>query len=272
MPNFTKGGLTRSPFGVNRYLRSTRDCKFKSYTVAAGSVPYESIDGTLQKLLQPGTVMAKITTGPDSGKIGPYQASGTAEVQTLTPTAVTAGTFTITITRPADSAVRTTAPIAWNATQAQVLAALVATGIVLSSDIALAGAATVNAGAITFTFYDNFAGNVAQMTVDTTNLTATSLVVTTTTGGVAGAADGRQLVDNIVGINDTFLPWQMLDGDREIAILYTGMVVQGWCFELNVAGQRIALTNTTKDSKGTGASVPTDVYVFRGRGIDILFD
>ena len=73
MSTFVKGGSVSTPFGRNEYLRSTQDVKVDSYTVAAGSVPARVIDGAPgQKILQPGTVMAKITTGPDSGKIGPY--------------------------------------------------------------------------------------------------------------------------------------------------------------------------------------------------------
>lgn len=248
MPSFTKGGAPKVPFGKNSYLRSTRGLKFESYTCAKDTVPIEMIDGIPQKVLQPGTVIAKITSGPDVGKVGPFQAAGTAEVQTLTPTAVTAGTFTLTVVQPTTGVSRTTAPIAWNATLAQVTAALVALDNVEPGDIVLAGGPTVNAGAITITFFGNFIGNPAQIVVDTAGLTATSLVMTTTTPGVAGALDGRQTLANIVGVNDTFLPWQLLEHDENIGVLYVGTVVQGWCFELNAAGLRIALTNTTVDA------------------------
>ena len=248
MPSFTRGGASLGTFGTNRYLRSTVGCKFESYTVAAATVPFETFgDGSRGKVLYQGTAMAKITTGPDTGKVGPYQAAGTAEVQTITPTTVTAGTFTLTITNPQTGVARTTAPVAWNATQATLLAALVALDNVEPGDLQLGGAATVNAGAITVTFYGNFIGNPAQMTVDNTNLTGT-LAVTTTTPGVAGALDGRQLTANLVGLNDTALPWQLLESDREIAVAYIATAVQGWCFELNAAGTRIALTNTVADA------------------------
>lgn len=61
----------------------------------------------------------------------------------------------------------------------------------------------------------------------------------------AGATDGRQTLANIVGINDTFLPWQLLERDVEVAVTYEATVVQGWCFERDAAGLRIVLTNTT---------------------------
>lgn len=83
MPAFVKGGAARTPFGKNQYLRSTQDVKFESYTVAAASVPARTIDGNAgQKVLQPGTVMAKITSGDDAGKIGPFQAGAADGRQT----------------------------------------------------------------------------------------------------------------------------------------------------------------------------------------------
>lgn len=84
MPSFAKGGAARTPFGHNEYLRSTQDVKFESYTVAAATVPARTIDGHAgQKILKPGTVMAKITSGADIGKVGPFQAGVTDGRQTL---------------------------------------------------------------------------------------------------------------------------------------------------------------------------------------------
>lgn len=75
MPAFSKGGTARTPFGSNEYLRSTQDVKYESYTVAAATVPARTIDGNAgQKVLKKGVVMAKITSGGDIGKIGPFQA------------------------------------------------------------------------------------------------------------------------------------------------------------------------------------------------------
>jgi len=141
MPSFSKGGGQRKPFGSNEYLRSTQDVKKESYTVAAATVPNETIDGVVQKVLLPGEVMAKITSGGDAGKVGPFQADAT---------------------------------------------------------------------------------------------------------------DGRQTLANIVGLNDTWLPWQLMEHDNEIAVTYEATVVQAWCFERNAAGARITLTNTTIDAmRGT---------------------
>ena len=138
MPAFVKGGSVRTPWGKNVYLRSTRGCKFESYTVAASTVVAQTIDGfTGQKILQPGTVMAKITSGGESGKVGPFQ---------------------------------------------------------------------------------------------------------------AGATDGRQTAANIVGLNDTFLPWQLIEHDDQIACMYIGTAVQAWCFEYDATPVPIVLTNTTADA------------------------
>ena len=64
----------------------------------------------------------------------------------------------------------------------------------------------------------------------------------------AGVLDGRQTTANIVGINDTFLPWQLNERDVEIAVHFDASVVQAWCFERDAAGARIALTNATRDA------------------------
>lgn len=134
MPSFTKGGGARTPFGSNEYLRSTQDVKKESYTCAAATVPNETIDGVTQKVLKPGEVMAKITSGADAGKVGPF---------------------------------------------------------------------------------------------------------------MAGVTDGRQTLTNIVGLNDTWLPWQLMEHDNEIAVTYEATAVQAWCFERDASGVRIALTDTT---------------------------
>ena len=146
MPSFTKGPTTpdTTPFGKNEYLRSTRDLKFEHGTLAASTVTAVTIDGSQEKVLQPGTVLARITSGPEIGKLGPFQ---------------------------------------------------------------------------------------------------------------AGVTDGRQNVANIVGINDTFLPWQLKNRDVEVAYLVEARVYQARCIELNAAGAPIPLTNTTADELVAGKTV-----------------
>lgn len=83
MPYFNKAATTTANFGKNEYLFSTEGKKINSYTVAASSVPDETIDGIVHKVLQSGEVLAKITSGPEAGKVGPFQAGVTDGRQTL---------------------------------------------------------------------------------------------------------------------------------------------------------------------------------------------
>jgi hypothetical protein len=133
MAHFAKADTVRSPFGKNQYLRSTQDVKYESYTFGKNMVPSITIDGDTQKVVQPGTVIAKATAaaGADQNKVGVYQAT--------TPT------------------------------------------------------------------------------------------------------DGRQTAANIVGILDTFLPWELLERDADVSVAYEGAVVQAWCLEYNAAGAPITI-------------------------------
>lgn len=137
MPSYTRGGGQRQPFGSNEYLRSTKGVKKESYTFSAASLPTETIDGVVQKVLLPGEVLAKITSGAEAGKVGVFQ---------------------------------------------------------------------------------------------------------------AGATDGREVLANIVGINDSWFPWQLMESDREVAATYIATVTQAWCTERNAAGARVPLSNTTIDA------------------------
>lgn len=139
MPGFTKGPGYRTPFGKNVPYRSTKGIRDESYTVARTTVPSVTVDGATTQVLQPGVVLAKITSGGQAGKVGPY-------------------------------------------------------------------------------------------TLET------------------GVTDGRQTAANIVGVNKTFLPWQLLDRDVEVAAMQTGTFVQSKCFELNTSGATTALSNTTANS------------------------
>lgn len=245
MAHFTKDPSLDTPFGKNVYLRSTKGCKYESYTLAGATVPARTIDGVAgQKMLQPGTVLAKITSGPDAGKVGPFQGTGTAELQTLTATGtVSGGSYTLTFNG------LTTAAIAYNATAAVVQTALEALSNVVPGDV-LVGGGPFPATPLTFTFFGNYIGDAPALSIQTGSLTGSTpgAGFATTTPGVAGAADGRQTATNIVGLNDTFLPWQTIERDVEIAALYIGTAVQGWCLELNAAGAEIVLTNTTADA------------------------
>lgn len=145
MASFEKGGgVAYSPFGKNEFLRSTQDVKYESFTLAAASVAIEVIDGSDQKIWQSGEVVARITSGDEAGKVGPFQADAT---------------------------------------------------------------------------------------------------------------DGRENSANIVGINGTFLPWQLLHRDVEIGVAVEARVVQAWCTERNASGARVALSNGTADALVAAKSV-----------------
>lgn len=250
MATFSKTGFG-TPFGRNEFLRSTRDVKTLSRTLAASTVPAQTIDGaTNQKILQPGTVLAKIITGPDAGKVGPFQAAGTDEIQVLTPGGtISGGTWTITVLGG------TTSALAFNASAATIQAALraaIAAGTGTPADKAVGDSLTVtggpiSTGAVTITYDGELGQDVAQATVNTASLTGSSPTLTpsTSTPGVAGATDGRGDVLNIVGLNKTFLPWQLMERDVEVAVIYEAAVIQSQCIVLNSAGAETALDDTT---------------------------
>lgn len=230
MPHFDSGRDARTPFGKNVYLRSTVGCKFESYTFAKDSLASQTIDGVSgQKVLQPGTVIAKITSGPDSGKVGVYEPAGTAEVQTITEaTAITAGTYTISFNG------QTTVALDFDSTAAEVQAALEDLSTIGTGNIVVTGG-PVQTTPLTLTFAGNLSGNQPEVTVDVTALTGT-VTVATATPGVAGSIDGRGTSTNIVGLLDTFLPWQLIEADREVAVMYIGTAVAAWCI-VYAAGQ-----------------------------------
>lgn len=247
MPDFVKGGTALTPFGNNEFLRSTKLVQTNPYTVAKSTITSQTIDTVPgQKILPKGMVMAKITSGGDAGKVGPYQ-GGTPvnEVQTITITGTpTGGTYRLAFRGQA------TAALAYNANAAAIQAALLALPNVGASDLAVTGA-----GPFTVTYGGNLAGqNVDPITLDTNSLTGgtnPSVAIATTTQGTpttGAATDGREDPLNIVGINQTFLPWQLMERDVEIAVVYGASVVQGWCYEYDASGAPVALTNATANA------------------------
>jgi len=241
MPSFTKGGAAKTPFGVNQYLRSTVGLRFASYTVAANTIPSQTIDGVSgQKMLQRGTILSKITSGPDSGKVGPYQAAGTADVWTITPGGTwSGGTFTITVNG------QTTAAIAYNASNAAIQTAVQALSSVGSGNLLVTGGPQSTTATV-YTAAGNLTGPVT-ISISVASVTGTSPTATPvhTTTGVAGALDGRSTTTNIVGICDTFLPWQLMEHDENVAVAYDAAAVQAWCIELTAAGVAQACQNAT---------------------------
>ena len=90
MADFVKPS-TGDVFGKHEFLRSTQDVKTESYTAAKDGALTYTIDGVARKILQPGTVMAKITSGADTGKVAPFQAGvadGTEDVANIVGLAI----------------------------------------------------------------------------------------------------------------------------------------------------------------------------------------
>lgn len=249
MPDFVgKTGLAVSPFGVNEFLRSWQDIKTFPAMVAAASVQGLIRDGNHgQKILQPGTVMAKITSGPSAGLYGPFQAAGTSEVQTITKGTGTysAGSYTLQATGSTDPANKITVPYADNATAVQALIDGMPAYAAYEPTVTggpLGSAALV----VTFGGGDEDA-DVPLLILDVTGVTGETGVGTVATGtpGVAGSNDGRSTAANIVGLNLTVVPWQLTVRDVEVSIVYEASVVQGWCIELDINGNPQPLSNTT---------------------------
>ena len=176
MSTFTQNKAAREPFGKNAYLRSTKDVKTDSYTFAQSGIPSEVIDGNVEKVLQPGTVIAKITSGPDTGKVGVFQGVGTDEVQRLTKAGtVSGGTFTLTVLGA------TTAAIAFDANAATIQAAIrlaIASDDTVSDElkaigdgITVVGGPFSGATPVDVTFDGEVAADVAQITADVALLT-----------------------------------------------------------------------------------------------------
>jgi len=255
MATFQTLKTARQPFGKNAYLRSTQDIKTASYTFAQSGIPFVTVDGVPTKILQPGTVIAKITSGDDTGKVGVFQGAGTDEVQTLAESGtISGGTYTLTVLGA------TTAAIAYNAgaatVQAAIRAAIAADPEVsdaykeIGDNITVTGSAGVDTSVLTVTFNGEIGADVPAITADAALLTGSTpdITVATTTPGVAGATDGRSDTANIVGIVDTFVPWMLVERDVDVAVVYEATVVQAWCLEYNALGSAIALTNNTRDA------------------------
>lgn len=69
-----------------------------------------------------------------------------------------------------------------------------------------------------------------------------------------GASDGRQTVGNIVGVNDSFYPYQLLRGDREVSVLKHGRIVGANCYEYDVIAAPVQASTSTATTGGTLAA------------------
>lgn len=75
MADFVKGREDYAPHGKRNILRSAQPGSYTvvSKTISSDEFPAVEIDGFDQKLLQEGEVLAVLTSGPQSGKVVPYQ-------------------------------------------------------------------------------------------------------------------------------------------------------------------------------------------------------
>jgi len=69
MADFKAGTGTGYIWGRNEFLRSWQDVKTESYTLSKDLWP---TDAAGQKIAQPGTLLAKATSGAQTGKVGPF--------------------------------------------------------------------------------------------------------------------------------------------------------------------------------------------------------
>lgn len=261
MPSFTNGPDFRTPFGVNVWLRSTQDIKTVSRTVAASTLTSQTIDGfPNQKYLSKGVVLALLTSGADAGKVGPYQPASGADVSTVTITGTpTGGTFTLTLAAegsPPDGifsqAGVTTAAIAFNATATAVKNAIeLLDGVTVGQDFTVTGGPgpgtpyviTAKAGGA-FVEIDTKWSATGSFTGGASP--AVAVVDTTPGGAVAGATDGRADPRNIVGINNTFLPYQLEYRDVEVACVYDAAAMANSVLMYNSAGVFVVIDVETE--------------------------
>lgn len=214
MADFSKNNTTRTPFGRNEFRRSTRLELAESYTVSAAAQPNLYIDGNLK------TVNNKVLT------------TNVATLTTSVPHGYLVGdTVRVAIGDAVFDGIRTITAV---------------TSTTFSFERVNANVATVAAS------------GTSSVGGDRNKVLQPGTVMAKITSGVeigkvgafqTGVADGRQTTSNIVGFNKTFLPWQLLERDVEIGVVYQqGALVQAWCIEYDVAGAPIPLSNTTRDA------------------------
>ena len=142
-----------------------------------------------------------------SGLAGPYTGDSTDEVQTVTIDA-TGGTFTLTFDG------QTTDDLDWDATAAEVQAALEALSTIGAGNVAVTGD---DGGPYTVTFQGDLANtNVAEMTATDalTGGAGTVTIATATAGGADAGSDGREVLAGFL-LTDQKAPgdggWPLLD-------------------------------------------------------------
>lgn len=162
--------------------------------------------------------------GSNSDVIATY--SGTSEVQRITITGTpTGGTFTLTFDG------QTTAPIAYNASAATVVAALIALSNIDAAEVTGSGGA-LPGSAVDITFAGQYAGvNAVLMTASGAGLTggtSPAVAITTPTPGGTGSGTGQ------TGLTDLYAVRFGMDGFHAVAT--TGPLLQNWLPDFSTAG------------------------------------
>jgi hypothetical protein len=166
-----------------------------------------------------GIVIAKHTSGGDSGKYGPYD-GGSNEVQSLIATGGTAGDFTLTFGG------EVTAAIAFDATAAEVQAALLVLAAFNPGDVVCSGGPLPET-AVLITFGGQYAGENVPALVVTDNITDGTAAITTTVAGDAGA--GATGLEDPATTRLLFHAVKAKDGDtgdKIGAMLWHGQVIE----------------------------------------------
>lgn len=168
-----------------------------------------------QGYLPSGLVLGKVTA---TGLYGPYKGPMN-EVQTINLGAASAGTVTITFQG------NTTAAIDFDATVAEVQAALDALPNVNPDDIVVTGGPWP-ATDLTLTFQGQYAGtNVTQITADGGAATGETITIATTqAGGAAASADGREVAAGHLFTAVEYV--RESTGDLAAALFWSGEVIR----------------------------------------------
>ncbi|MFD3516345.1 hypothetical protein [Streptomyces sp. NPDC058657] len=152
-----------------------------------------------RNVIKSGLALGKVTA---TGLYAPYSGP-TSEVQTVTVTGTpTGGTYTLTFSG------QTTAAIPYNATAAQVKAALEALSNIAPGDVTVTGGPHPGT-AMSVAFAGAYLGeDVAAMTASGASLTGGSTpgvtIGTSTAGGAATASDGTQIFAGLLGTESMF--------------------------------------------------------------------
>ncbi|AKJ71804.1 putative structural protein [Tsukamurella phage TIN4] len=85
MADFVSGREDYAVHGKRNILRSAQPGSYTvvSKTVSSAAFPVEKIDGFDQKVLQEGDVLVALTTGPNAGKVVPFQVGVAEDLATL---------------------------------------------------------------------------------------------------------------------------------------------------------------------------------------------